>query len=309
MAEVLAIKDDFERFEEWIEAFRDSDLTLVPWCDLKCGQPVDYALVWQPESSELHQYPGLKIIFSIGAGLDHLVGENVLPSGIPVVRMVEDSLTLGMTEYVVYHILRHHRFMPAYERFQRERNWKQLLPIPASQQNVGVLGMGVLGTACAKAMMSFGFNVFGWSRTRKSIADVEHYHGLDQLGHMLAHCNYLVCLLPLTGDTRHILNKKHMLHLPANAVLINVGRGGLLAEDDLLSLLDDGHLGAAVLDVFKEEPLPENNPLWNHPRVTITPHVASTTIPKTSAQHVWSNIKRYRMGHSLTHVADMDRGY
>lgn len=309
MTETLAIKDDFERFDEWVEAFCESDLELIRFNDLKAGQPVDYALVWKPEPGELHRHPGLKIIFSIGAGLDHMAGESTLPQGVPVVRMVETNLTLGMAEYVVYQILRHHRFMPRYEQFQREGHWEEILQVPANRRNVGILGMGVLGTACAQALMPFGFNLFGWSRTPKHIEGVEHYHGPDQLDTMLSHCNFLACLLPHTQDTRHILCKEHLSHLPEHAVLINAGRGQLLAEHDLLTLLDKGHLSAAVLDVFEKEPLPQDSPLWNHPLVTITPHIASMTVPETSAEHVWGNIKRHRLGHPLTHVADMSRGY
>ncbi|MXZ80755.1 MAG: glyoxylate/hydroxypyruvate reductase A [Gammaproteobacteria bacterium] len=309
MAETLAIKADFERFDEWTEAFRPGNLELVHWDDLKAGQPLDYALVWYPEPGALHRHPGLKIIFSVGAGLDHLVGENILPPGIPVVRMVETALTLGMAEYVVYHVLRHHRFMPQYEQFQRDRAWEEILQIPANQRTVGILGMGVLGTACAQALMPFGFSIIGWSRTEKRLEGVEHYHGADQLDRMISRCDYLVCLLPYTRATRHILRREHLRHLPEGAVLINVGRGGLQVEDDLIEMLDSGHLGAAVLDVFEKEPLPPDNPLWSHPRVTITPHVASMTLPETSARHVLANIERCRAGLPLTHVADMARGY
>ena len=309
MAEVLAIKADFERFDEWVQAFRESDLKLVRWEDLKEGQAIDYALVWQPTTGMFDPHPEIKIIFSIGAGVDHMLGENVLPKGVPVVRMVETNLTLGMTVYVTYQILRHHRFMPLYEQFQRDKNWKEIIQIPASRRNVGIMGMGVLGTACAQVLKSFGFRLFGWSRSEKHIEGIEHYHGPEQLHTMLSYCDFLICLLPNTQETNHILCAKNLMHLPKQAVLINVGRGSLLVENDLITLLDSDHLSAAVLDVFQEEPLPTNSPLWNHPRITITPHVASMTVPETSAEHIWTNIKLYRLGHPLTHVADMQRGY
>lgn len=309
MTETLAIKADFERFDEWIDAFRESDLEIVRWEDRKQGQAIDYVLVWQPKPGMFDQHPEIKIVFSIGAGVDHMSGENVLPAGVPVVRMVETNLTLGMTEYVVYQVLRHHRFMPRYEQFQRDRNWEEIMQVPASRRNVGIMGMGVLGTACAQALRSFGFHLFGWSRSKKHIEGIEHYHGPEQLHTMLSHCDFLVCLLPNTRETRHILCKEHLVHLPKQAVLINVGRGSLLVEDDLLALLDNGHLSAAVLDVFEEEPLPTDSPLWNHPAITVTPHIASMTVPETSAAHIWANIELYRLGHPLTHVADMGRGY
>ncbi len=309
MTEVLAIKADFERFDEWVDAFKESDLELVRWEDLAQGQIIDYVLAWQPTPGMFDQHPEIKIIFSIGAGVDHMSGKNVLPKGVPVVRMVETNLTLGMTEYVTYQILRHHRFMPRYEQFQRDRNWQEIMQVPANRRNVGILGMGVLGTACAQVLKSFGFRLSGWSRSEKNIEGIDHYHGLEQLHPMLSHCNFLVCLLPHTQETHHILCAEHLTHLPKQAVLINVGRGSLLVENDLVALLDNGHLSAAVLDVFEEEPLPIHSPLWNHPGITITPHIASMTVPETSAEHIWTNIKLYRLGHPLTHVADMQRGY
>ena len=317
MRELLAIKSDFERFEEWTDAFTlcnrnandDYKLNIVGWNKIRDKAAVDYALVWKPEPGSLMQFPNLKVIFSIGAGLDHLKGKNMLPSGIPVVRMVENGLTAGMVEYVVYHVLRHHRDMAQYAQQQSEKRWHGILQTPARERNVGILGLGELGGACADALNYLGFNVAGWSRTEKSYSGVRCYFGNSQLKHMLATSEILICLLPLTTKTRGILNAALLAKLPKGACLINAGRGCLQIEADILDALDSGQLRSAALDVFETEPLPRNSQLWEHPYVSITPHVASMTLPATSSVHVYENIIRFRSNQPMTHVADMARGY
>ena len=314
MTEILAIKSDFERFDEWIDAFSHSDLEIVNWDTLQNRPPedkaaVDYALVWKPEPGALAELTNLKIIFSVGAGLDHLKGDDILPPNIPVVRMVEQGLTTGMVEYVVYHTLHYHRFMPEYQQQQVSKQWSGILQIPANQRTVGILGLGELGKACADTLNSFGFNLSGWSRSEKHYAGITCYFGDDQLKSMLSKTDILVCLLPLTQATHGILNKETLSSLPKGAHLINAGRGQLQIENDIIELLDNGHLAGAALDVFETEPLPQSSPLWAHPKVIITPHVASMTLPATSAIHVYDNIRRFRKNQPMTHVADMERGY
>ena len=317
MTELLAIKSDFERFDEWTDAFTECDKTgnpnqkldIVDWNEIHDKAAVDYALVWKPEPESLLQFPNLKVIFSVGAGLDHLKGEKILPPGVPVVRMVEKGLTAGMVEYVVYHVLRHHRDMAHYEQQQSENRWHGILQKPAEHRNIGILGLGELGKACADALNYLGFNVAGWSRTEKFHPAVQCYFGDNQLDDMLSSSEVLVCLLPLTGETRGILNAQLLAKLPEGACLINAGRGHLQVEKDILNALDSGHLGSAALDVFEIEPLPANSRLWNHPNVSITPHVASMTLPATSSVHVYENIIRFRNNQPMTHVADMERGY
>lgn len=309
MPETLAIKSDFERFDEWIESFAHSDLIIVNWDDIEDASDIDYALVWKPETGALAKMPNLKIIFSIGAGLDHLKGDNILPPGIPVVRMVEQGLTNGMVEYVVYNTLRFHRFMPEYEQQQVKREWHGILQVPASQRTVGILGLGELGKSCADALVALGFSVSGWSRSEKQHPGVRCYFGDDQLDSMLSQTDILVCLLPLTEQTQGILNRQLLSKLPPGSYLINAGRGLLQVENDLLDLANDGQLQGLALDVFEVEPLAENSELWNHPKISITPHVASMTLPASSAIHVYDNITRYRKNESLTHVFDNDRGY
>ena len=310
MSDLILIKSDFDRFSEWEEEFEKYDLRAIPWESRgRCLDSIKYALVWYPEPGALEALQNLEVIFSVGAGIDHLKGENVVPNGIPVVRMVEDSLTAGMVEYVVYHVLRFHREMQSYERDQRNRAWNPRLQQTARDRTVGILGMGVLGSAAADVLRALHFKVIGWSRTPKEIPGVTSYFGQDQLEPFLAQSNFLVILLPLTSETEGLVNRMCFEKLPEGAFVINAGRGPVVVEDDLLSAIDQGQLAGAALDVFNQEPLPSDSPLWDHPAVTITPHVASITLPVTSARHVAENIQRHQDGKQLTHLADLSRGY
>jgi len=270
---------------------------------------IDYALVWAPRPGQLARLPNLKLIFSLGAGLDHLEGDGILPPAVPVIRMVEAQLTAGMTEYVLYHALRFHRDMPAYDAQQRRGEWRMLAQIPAGERRVGILGLGVLGAAAARALVSLGFDVAGWSRARKSITGVASFAGDGELPALLARSDILVCLLPLTAATASILCAANFAHLPPGAFVINAGRGGHCVEADLLAALDSGRIAGAALDVFSVEPLPADSPLWTHPRVAITPHAASKTLPASSARHVIANIRRHRNGQAAGPVANLARGY
>ncbi len=314
MPEVLAIKSDLERFDGWINAFNDFDIEIVDWSEIhdkskEDKSEIDYALVWEPGPDILATFPNLKIIFSVGAGIDHLKGENMVPEGIPVVRMVEDGLTAGMVEYVLYTVLRFHRFMPQYEEDKKNRVWEELVQIAADQRKVGILGLGVLGGACAQALVSLGFDVMGWSRTKKQIEGVRSFHGTDQLAELLEQCDILVSILPLTDQTRGLIDAELLTLLPKGAYLINAGRGPCQVESDIVAALDSGHLAGAALDVYETEPLPDDSPVWDHPKIYFTPHIASMVYPDTSAVHVYDNIVRYRKNQPLTHLADFDSGY
>ena len=309
MTEVLVVKSGNEQESQWEDAFAGFDLEVRHWDAPGAPEEIDYALVWQPEPRALAGFPRLKLIFSAGAGLDHLIGENIVPPGIPVIRMVEDVLTAGMTEYVLYNVLRFHRFMPQYEANQRNRVWKELPQIPARERRVGILGLGVLGGDAAGALAALGFDVAGWSRTEKQNKGVSCYFGERQLAGFLARTEILVCLLPLTRQTENILNAGNLARLPKGAFVINPGRGRHCNQADLLAALDSGHIAAAALDVFRTEPLAKNSPLWRHPRVHITPHIASMTLPASGARHVIDNITRFRAGRALTHLVDFERGY
>lgn len=308
---VLLFKSDLDPPGPWIETLG----ALMPTLDVRVwpqlGEPTDieYALVWKSPGQALLKLPNLKLIFSLGAGVDHLLNENGLPTRVPLVRIADPALTEGMSEYVLYHVLRYHRRMAQYERQQRERCWQPLPQVRPSQRRIGIMGLGVLGEDAGHKLAALGFAVAGWSRSRKTIAGVESFHGHTQLRPFLNRTEILVCLLPLTRQTEAIIDRHALAALPPGAFVINVARGGHLVENDLLAALDSGHIAAATLDVCRTEPLPDDHPFWRHPKVTLTPHIASLTNPYTAAAHVVANIRRFERGEPLVGVVDRERGY
>jgi glyoxylate/hydroxypyruvate reductase A len=307
----LLIKTDIDRGNAWAEALAANypELKTVNWPFKGDPAEIDYALVWQPPKGELKRYPNLKAIFSVGAGIDHLASDPDLPAGVPVVRMVEPGLTAGMSEYVVLAVLNHHRFMLDYAAQRRAKVWEEIPQLPAEARQVGILGLGVLGRDAAEKLKPFGFRLAGWSRSPKSITGVTCFHGSGGLDAFLGGTDILVCLLPLTAETTGILNGETFARLPPGAAVINVGRGKQLVEADLLAALDSGQIGGATLDVFQNEPLPEDHPFWAHPRVFMTPHIASMTVPQSAVRAVVANIQRLESGEALQHVVDLKRGY
>lgn len=297
--------------DAWLAAFAAADpgLTVRVWPDIGDAADIDYALVWKQPKGILSGLPNLKAIFSLGAGVEHVLLDDSLPAHLPLVRMVDPTLVTGMVEFVVMRVLHYHRHMPDYERFQRDRRWQPLGQTIASDRRVGILGLGELGAASARALAGFGFDVRGWSRTEKPLAGVRCFHGADGLEAMLAETEILVCLLPLTEETRGILNARTLSRLPRGAYLINAARGGHLVEDDLIPLLDSGQLAGATLDVFAVEPLPADHAFWAHPAITILPHAAALTHPKTASHIIAANIARHRAGGGLQNVVDRGRGY
>lgn len=307
----LLFKSDLERYDIWLPALHKhlEGREVRLWPDVGDPSDIKYALVWQPPAGFLASLPNLKAIFSVGAGVDHIAADPERPLHLPVIRMVEEGLTAGMTEYVVMQVLYHHRNMLAYRRQAEQRIWREISQMPAQQRRVGILGLGVLGQDAAKMLVGFGFDVAGWSRSPKQLDGVACYHGADGLGQMLARTDILVCLLPLTPETEGILNADLFAQLPRGACLINAGRGGHQVEKDLLAALEAGQLKEATLDVFEQEPLPEDSPLWDHPQVVMTPHVASMTMPDTAAKAVAENIARIEAGQPPLNVVDFERGY
>lgn len=285
------------------------DLDFRDWDEPGDVADIEFAMVWQPPRGVLRSFPNLKVIFSLGAGVDHLFSDPELPEGVPVVRMIEPELTRGMTEYVVLHVLRHHRRQRDMEANQRSGEWIQVITPTAPARRVGIMGLGELGATAAKALAALEFDVAGWSRTGKNIPGVDSFHGADGFAPFLARSEILVCLLPLTPDTETILNADLFAKLPTGASLINAARGGHQVEDDILTALDSGRLSEVTLDVFRTEPLPAGHPFWDHPKVTITPHNASVTDPDSAARQVVENIHRFRRGEALPNIVDPKAGY
>jgi glyoxylate/hydroxypyruvate reductase A len=274
---------------------------------------IHYAAVWKPAPGELAAFPNLRVIFNLGAGVDALMADSTLPK-VPLVRVAVGDLTQRMTEYVVLHVLMHHRQEVYLRASQREKRWAPKFQWPASAISVGIMGLGTLGANAAVALRHLGFRVSGWSRNPKQIEGIDCFHGRAQLDAFLHASDILVCLLPLTPDTRHILNRGLFTKLhrdsPMGApVLINAGRGGLQDEADILACLDDGTLGGASLDVFAMEPLPIDSPFWTHPKIVLTPHNAADTDPDEISQYVARQIERFEAGGALENVVDPARGY
>lgn len=306
----LLFKSGSSRTQWWIEEFKRQapNLEVRIWPEVGNPADIDFALVWLPEPGELKRYPNLKAIFSLGAGVDHLFRDPDLPK-LPVTRVVDINLTRRMTEYVVLHVLRHHRQSPAYEEQQRRSQWQELKQPAADQRTVGIMGLGVLGADAGKKLVGLGFNVIGWSRTKKRVAKIKSYAGSAELDAFLGATEILVCLLPLTRDTENILNARTFAKLPRGASVVNVARGAHIVEADLLAALDSGQISHATLDVFRQEPLPADSPFWLHPKVTVTPHCASYTDPRTVISQVVENMRRARAGETLLHSVDMTLGY
>ncbi|MGH1482558.1 MAG: 2-hydroxyacid dehydrogenase [Geminicoccales bacterium] len=307
----LLFLSEADPVEEWQAALLAEmpDLDFRTWPD-QVGDPddIDIALVWQPPAGELKRYRNLKAILSLGAGIDALLEDKTLPD-LPLVRMVDPSLTQTMADYVLLATLRHHRQFDFFEREQRRANWAFAFPKSVGETKVGIMGLGVLGQASALALQAQGFDVAGWSRSAKTLDKIETFHGSDQLDGFLARSEILVCLLPLTDDTRGILNRSLFEKLPKDACLINVARGPHLVDDDLIQALDNGRLAGATLDVFHSEPLPSDSPLWHHDQILITPHVASYCVAQTAAKGIANNIRRIRTGKKLPHQVDRAKGY
>ncbi|MGH7048203.1 MAG: 2-hydroxyacid dehydrogenase [Stellaceae bacterium] len=270
---------------------------------------IDYALVWRPEPGLLASLPNLKLILSLGAGVDHILRDPELPRGVPIIRLVDPYLTDAMSEYVVLQVLRLHRQDLDYRAQQVAREWRERTQLNAGERPVGILGFGEIGRDAARKLAGLGFPISGWSRRERSIAGAASFTGAAGLSQLLQHSQILVCLLPLTEATRAILNAGTFAQLPRGAGLVNAGRGEHLVEEDLLAALDSGQLSAAALDVFREEPLPPDHPFWHHPRILVTPHIAGVTNPVTAASIVCDTIRRFEAGRPLLNEVDTDRGY
>jgi glyoxylate/hydroxypyruvate reductase A len=285
------------------------ELEVRVWPEVGDPAGIDYALVWRPEPGFLASLPNLKLILSLGAGVDHLLGDPLLPRHLPIVRLVDPHMTDAMSEYVVLQVLRLHRRDLDYRAQQEAREWRELDEKNAAERRVGILGLGELGRDAAKKLKTLGFDVAGWSRSEKTLAGIASHAGAAGLPALLARSEILVCLLPLTAETEAILNAHTLALLPKGAALVNAARGAHLLEADLLAALATGQISAAVLDVFNDEPLPAGHPFWHHPRVVVTPHIAAFTNPATAAPIILDNIRRFEAGRPLLSRVDPARGY
>ncbi len=288
----------------------DPSIDICVWPEVAKPVDVRFALVWNHPPAVLDTFKNLKAISSLGAGIDHINNDPTFPSHLPVTRIVDPALVQSMSEYVVTAVLQHFRAFTTYATRQAVQQWQDLPPNRISDYRIGIMGMGVLGSDAATKLHAIGFSVDGWSRRHKTIPALsQSFAGQDELPMFLHHLNILICLLPLTSSTEGILNGHLFAQLPQDAYLINVARGHHLIEQDLLEAIDNGKLSGACLDVFKEEPLPVGHPFWLHPKITVTPHIASLTDPNSAAQQVVENYHRALAGKPLLNAVNIAREY
>lgn len=298
-------------FRQFIAELKKSmpniDLRLFPDCGKL--EDIEIALAWKPPLGALQNFPNLKLVISLGAGIDHILKDPNLPKNISIVRLISPSQTLQMAEYVNLAVLFFQRRLLDYQQLQRAQQWEYLPISNAKSFTVGIMGLGAIGSTVAKRLKNTGLSVRGWSRTSKEIEGINCFHGQEQFKLFLSECRVLVCLLPITPETENILNADTFSALPKGAYLVNVGRGKHLVEADLLSALDSDRIAGAFIDVFSIEPLPKDHPFWLHPRIIVTPHISAAGIPSEFADQIINSINKFQSDQALENLVDLNRGY
>lgn len=295
----------------WADALREKrpDLDVRTYPDTAAADEVEFALAWNHPQGVFKAFPNLKCIASTGAGVDHILRDPELPEGVQITRIVDENLTQDMGMFVTALVLNHMRGLHEYKEAQCDHTWKQRSYLRTSDVVIGVMGLGELGSHAAQQLSKLGFKVHGWARSAKLMEGVGTFAGPEELEAFLSSSNILICLLPLTKQTADILNKDTFSKLPKGAYVINVARGEHLVDEDLIGMLDSGHLSGASLDVFREEPLPEDHPFWEHPLINVTPHIASITNPASAVSQILENYDRMRQGEPLINVVSQTKGY
>jgi glyoxylate/hydroxypyruvate reductase A len=307
----LVFYSDFDDFSIWKNALQRHlpQLEVLHSSEVDDPSRVHFALAWKPPQGFFGQMKNLRLIVNLGAGVDSLVGRTDLPPGVPVTRISDPQMARMMAGYVLFATLRHARDIPHFEQAQRKGTWAYRHPRSPEDITVAVLGLGQLGALAAHELQRQGLTVRGWSRSATDIEGVQCFSGMETLDAVLSQADILVVMLPLTPATRGLLSRERLMRLPRGAAVINVARGSLIDQAALTDLLQEGHLGAATLDVFEREPLPEDDPLWRMENVLITPHLASVAIPSSAARQISENILRASRGEALSNLIDLSRGY
>ncbi len=306
----LVIYSEFDHFTAWKEALQQClpELDVIPAAQVMHPERVHYALVWKPPAGFFARFTNLKLVINLGAGVDSLVNRSDLPD-VPITRLSDPNMAKMMAGYVLFSVLRYARDIPYFEQAQKEPKWAYRHPRSPQEIHVGVLGWGELGAYAAKELARQGFVVHGWSRSPKEIDGICCSSGTAALDALLGRCETIVVMLPLTTQTRGLLDARRLSLLPKGANLINVSRGEVVVQDALINALKTGQLGQATLDVFEKEPLPLDSPLWAMPQVLITPHLASVALPLSSSSQIVDNVHRICGGNPVLHQIEVDRGY
>ena len=295
----------------WVEAFRAElpGVEIRLWPDVGDRRSIEYAVVGSLPPGELARLPRLRLIASLFAGQDLLLSDEMLPPAVPIVRTDNPDGDPMMSEFVVLHVLRHHRHMPAYAMAQSRREWRQIRQPRAGDRRVGIMGLGPIGLGAARALRGLGFAIAGWTRRAREEEGIETFHGRAQFPAFLARSEIIVNLLPLTPQTEDILDATAFAMLPRGASVINLGRGQHLVDEDLLGAIATGHIVAATLDVFRIEPLPAESHFWTNPAITVTPHVARRLDVEGIARRVAEQVRRLDEGRPLENLVDRVAGY
>ena len=289
------------------KAFPDTSIEIYP--EVKDPASVHFAVCWKPAPGVLDQFPALKLVQSLGAGVEHILQTHILSPPLRLTRIVDPGLANDMWEFVLAITLDRLKGLRQYLLQQQQQLWQQRTYQTFANTHIGILGLGQIGSLVAQRFAQLGFSVSGWSRSPKNLPGVKTYVGESGFNSCLAESDILINILPLTSSTTGILNSSSLRKLPHEAYLINVGRGAHLVDQDLLDLLDQDHLGGAFLDVFQQEPLPKAHPFWSHPKVSITPHIASLTNVETAMEQIIDNYRRLQSGAPLLHEVKLNKGY
>lgn len=287
---------------------KSPDVKVYVWPDCDQNEEVDCAIVWNHPSGSLKEFPNLKFVSSMGAGVDHILRDTTIDDSIKITRITDDGITLPMTNYVLMAVLNYHKQFFKYQEDKKNKVWDQQLN-PEIDLSIGILGLGVLGKDVAEKLQMLGFKVLGFSNSRKNIKGVKSYAGEEELDEFLSQVNTLVCMLPLTSQTKNSLNMNFFRRMKKGSIFINVARGAHLVEEDLLKAMEEGIISSAFLDVFQTEPLPQDHPFWEHPDIHITPHIASVTNPVAAIPQVLENYKLLKEGKPLNNEIDKNKGY
>lgn len=299
-----------ENGSAWLNALSRSlpEARLKTWTGAHVAD-IDYAVLWKPPGELLERLGHTKAVFNLGAGVDGIAHLAALRPGVPLIRLEDAGMVEQMIEYACHAVLRRYREFDAYGEQQRAGIWRPRRRLAKGGFGIGILGLGVLGAAVAAALARFGFPLYGWSRSHKTIPGVECSAGAAELEAVLTRARVLICLLPLTAETRGMLDHRRLSQLPRDAYLVNLARGDILVEEDLLALLDEGHLAGAMLDVFHDEPLPGEHAFWHHPKIAVTPHVSASTLIDESVAQIVAKIRRLEAGLPVTGIVERARGY
>ena len=312
MSILLASTDFWEDMGVWSNCLQEAmpEIEIRVYPDEGNIDDIEYAVVWKHPRGILNKYPNLKAILSLGAGVDHIISDPELPETPPIVRLVDKKLTHEMILHSLHWVLHFHSDQYLYRIQQQSRKWIQQSSVQSEDRTIGIMGLGNIGKAIGDSLVNLDFKVLGWGTSPKnSLGDIEYYFGHDQLSRFLSQTEILINVLPLTEKTKNILTKTELAYLPKGSFIINIGRGGIINENDLISILDTGDIAATALDVFADEPLPEKNSLWAHPSVYITPHIAGQSNPGSAAKTIAENIRLIEKGESPYPIYSFNKGY